>query len=173
MFCGNRMKIGKISKRGQIAQTMNWTVATIVIFVFIAIFFLFILALSNKGVAKGIFANGNDFSGFSNAEREMMYLILQEKVSFDGGETRILELIEGANMVGLKLNDQGVSASEGVEKVLSEFSDKGVKCGFFVTQGESKRVFDSILRVSFVEQGNPEDGFEMNIGEGRAELKCE
>ena len=108
-----------MNRRGQIAQTMTWTVAT---FIVIILSFIFVFVTGSLAAKKGVL--GLDIDYISNEDsgvgtQQMLFAILEKNV----GGGKISNLIASGDLS---------SVSIGVKGILADFESKGVKCNFII-----------------------------------------
>ena len=105
-----------LSRKGQLSETMTWTVATIIIIVMIFIFLFFTgLLADSKGVRIISSIAGSEDSGV--ATQQMLFAILNSKST---GKT-VRDSISSGDYA---------SARTDVAKILDDFSNEGVQCDF-------------------------------------------
>ncbi len=142
-----------LNKKGQLGETMTWTVATIIILI-MTFAFIFVSGLLGKSRMGESFGGGD--SGV--AGQEMLFAILQKKVGNENsGEKAIEELLNGGSYE--------IAKSE-IEKILKGFAEKGIKCDFdFYTKGTDVIKFR-------VKMGGKGKKISQEIQEGEAVMRC-
>ena len=118
------MALGNKSKKGQIATTLTWIVATLIVFFVMMIFILASLTLAGK--KKITFEDNQIFmEGYSvgslDLQRELDR-VLRERIEFRNGNARVRDLI----YVSDKLEREDLlKLKEGIEKIMDERFPRG------------------------------------------------
>ena len=103
------------NRKGQIGQTMTWTVATVIIIVVVMLFIFIVGSLSFSDLDSVFFREKSS----SVAVQQTLFALLEKDI----GGRKIVDLIK-EGQYGL------VSAHVGPR--LTEFGDRGLECDFFV-----------------------------------------
>ena len=115
------------SKKGQGAETLTWVVATIII---VLLTFVFIY-VSGEFVRLKFNFQSIEEKDSGKQSQEMLFAILQKKISDNGKEISVLDLI---------INNKYDIVSREVGSILDKFAAKDVKCSFYAYEmaGESR-----------------------------------
>lgn len=113
----------KFSKKAQLGETIALTVATVLIFFIIAIFFYLSTAVAGFQFKK----NSDVYLAYNEKQQAMISLkaFLDTKIEFQGVETKM------ADVMRINSSDSNLLLKEKVEKIFKPFGS----CYFFKTAG--------------------------------------